>query len=342
MHRWPAALLLTLLAQPGLATDPSVPEAAGTEPAASSASPLVDDSADTDAAPPEDTDSPTSELVPAAAPKAGPAPLGALPPELGRVAREVRHRPLAERMHHISDAMLGRPYLSDPLGEGAGVDADPLARYDVYDCLTFLEEVLALSLAGDPAHAADVRLALRYGQGGPTYGQRRHFMELQWIPGNIRDGWLRDTTAEYGPVVHMEREVTADTWASWAARARFALKDDELPTGTMALDVLDLDAAKAAAPNIRPGTLVLTVRKDRPWKPIWISHVGFVIPAETPTVRHATRMQSRQVRDHGLVWYIDHLRTYDKWPAVGIALLEPVEQGPRALRAVERPEADPG
>ena len=282
----------------------------------------------------DDTDA-GSELVPpppkAAAAVAGPTPIGALPPELVAAAREARGAPLPERMKRISDAMLGRPYLADPLGEGEGVDPDPLARYDVYDCLTFIEEVLALSLAGDPAHAGAIRTSLRYGGRPATYARRRHFMELQWIPGIIAAGWMRDTTAEYGPVKRMEREVTEKTWSTWSARPRFAHRDDELPLGTMRLDVLDLDAAEAAAERIRPGTIVLTVRIDRPWKPIWISHVGFMIPAEEPTVRHATRMAEKQVRDHGFVWYINKLRTYTKWPAAGIALLEPIEQGPRRV-----------
>jgi len=286
----------------------------------------------------DDTDTGTSsDLVPApvATTGPGPTPLGATPQALLDVARSVSDRPLPERMAAVSQAMMGKPYLADPLGEGQGVDADPFARYDVYDCLTFVEEVLALSLAGDPAHAAPVRLGLRYGERPPTYAHRRHFMELQWIPGNIADGWLRDTTAEYGPVVHMEREVTLDTWNSWAARKGFAHTDAELPVGTMQLDVLPLDQALQAVDRIRPGTIVLTVRKDRPWKPIWISHVGFVLPHEpgqAVQVRHATRMSDRKVRDHGLAWYVEHLQTYTNWPAVGIALLEPVDQGPRLAR----------
>jgi hypothetical protein len=285
----------------------------------------------------EDTDAPgAAMLAPTRTRATGPpTPLGALPPELAARALEVSDRPLPERMAAISKQMLGRPYLADPLGEGRGIDADPLARYDVYDCLTFVEEVLALSLAGDPAHAARVRLALRYGDGPIEYRTRRHFMELQWIPGNIADGWLADTTATYGPVTHLERAVDADTWHSWRSRARFAMSDEELPVGTMQLDVLSLDDALAAVDDIRPGSILLTVREDRSWNPIWISHVGFVLPTEAGQprqVRHATRMSSKTVRDHDLAWYLRHLKTYSKWPAVGVAVLEPIEQGPRLAR----------
>jgi len=263
--------------------------------------------------------------------------IGVMPEDVAAAARSARHLPIAERMAKISDTMMGRPYQSDPLGEGFGHDPDPLVRYDVFDCLTFVEEVVALSLAGDPAHAGEVRLGLRYGSNEPSYATRHHFMELQWIPSAIEQGWLRDTTKEYGATLHMEREVTADTWRRWPARHRFALTDDQLPMGIMQLDVLELDTAIDAVDRIRPGTIVLTVRADRAYKPIWISHVGFVVPADKPTVRHATRMASKTVRDHGLEWYLKHLKTYSKWRAVGVALLEPIEQGPRALTTATSP-----
>lgn len=284
-----------------------------------------------------DTDS-DGALVPTTAPSAAPAavlPMGTVPDDLIARALEVRALPLPERMAAISELMLQRPYTSDPLGEGSGVDADPLARYDTYDCLTFLEEVLALALAGDPRHASPVRLGLRYGQDDPTYVHRHHFMELQWVPEAIQNGWLRDTTAEYGTPVAMHRDVDAATWETWRARGRFAHRDDELPVGAMDLQVLSLDDALAAVDRIRPGTLVLTVRVDRPWKPIWTSHVGFVMPhseGKPPQVRHATRMADKVVRDHGLAWYLEHLKTYRNWPVAGVALLEPIEQGPRRAR----------
>lgn len=331
------ALVTLLLTWPAIAAPPAttdLPEddAPPTTTEGASTSDTDEGQADEGTTGPSEPDA--SGVVPVHAPdRVRPPPLGALPDPVVEAAREAASLPLGERMKRISDAWMGRPYVLDPLGEGQGVDADPLARYDGFDCLTFVEEVLALSLAGDPVHAAPVRLSLRYGERTPTYAHRRHFMELQWIPGNLEAGWLRDTTAEYGPVIRLDKEVSLDTWGRWSARPGFALTDDELPTGRMKLDVLSIDDAIAAAPRIRPGTLVLTVRQDRSWKPIWISHVGFVIPdPDEPTVRHATKLVPAGVRDHGLIYYLDKLRTYTRWPVVGVSLLEPIEQGPRVSR----------
>ncbi len=275
----------------------------------------------------EDED--TQDVAPSAL--AQPA-LGSMPPRILDAAVAARDLPLPERMKAVSEPMLGIPYLLDPLGEGEGWDPDPFARYDALDCLTFLEEVLALSMSGDPAFAADIRNTLRYGAGPLDYAHRHHFMELQWLPRNVDAGLIRPISADFGPVVHLSRDVTAATWKSWSKRKLFHLTDAELPIGPMALDVLTITEALKIVDEIPPGTIVLTVRTDRPTIPIWISHVGFTVPAETPTVRHATRMSPGKARDHGLRWYIEHLRTYKNWPALGVSLYAPIEQGPRRAR----------
>lgn len=256
--------------------------------------------------------------------------VGAAPDDLRRIAAEVRDEPLAERVGAISAALLGRPYVNDPMGEGAGHDPDPLARYDQFDCLTFAEEVYSFALAADPVDAARIRDAMRYGAGPIDYEHRRHFMELQWIPGNVADGWLRLTTTEYGDTVTFRKTVDAATWKGWSARKNFAMPDDRLPVGEMVLDVLPLDEALRVADTIRPGSLILTVRTDRAGVPLWTTHVSLLVPKEGggTVLRHATKIGSGGTKDHDFRWYLEHLKTY-RWPVAGIAVLEPVEQGPR-------------
>ena len=97
---------------------------------------------------------------------------------------------------------------------------------------------------------------------------------------------------------------------------------------------MSLDAAEAAADQFPPGAIILTVRQPHDWKPIIISHVGFIIPTEegTPTtMRHATKMAGEKVRDHYLLWYIERLRWF-KRPVEGISVLMPIDQGPRRSR----------
>jgi hypothetical protein len=158
-------------------------------------------------------------------------------------------------------------------------------------------------------------------------------MELQWLPGNVAAGLIRPISADLGQVTTLHKAVSAATWAGWSRRSLFHLADAELPTGDMTLDVLPIAEALRIVDHIPPGTLVLTVRVDRPSVPIWISHVGFTIPADRPTVRHETKMKPGESRDHDLAWYLAHLRTYRNWPALGVSLYAPLEQGPRRIDA---------
>jgi len=263
---------------------------------------------------------------------------GVVPEEVLQAAIDARDLPLGERMERISRPMLGMPYLVDAIGEGTEPDVDPPARYDVYDCLTFVEEVLALAMPADPRSAPMIRSQLRYTNGEPGYSSRRHFMLEQWIPENIASGWLKDITAEFGETHLIEKQVTPRTWAAWKHRRKFQLTDSQLPTGHYTLPVLSLDAAIAAADQIPPGALILTVRRSRDHIPIVVTHVGFVIPSDSePRMRHATKMGRRVVRDERLAWYFDHVRWYDWWQVEGISILMPQEIGPRMSRLPATP-----
>jgi len=72
-----------------------------------------------------------------------PVELGVIPDPVVQAARSAAGLPLAERMKAVSEPLLGLPYEIDGHGEGTGPDVDPPARYDAFDCVTFLEEVLA-------------------------------------------------------------------------------------------------------------------------------------------------------------------------------------------------------
>ena len=262
---------------------------------------------------------------------------GGIPLELLDIARSVAGRPVGERMAAVSAPLLDAPYLNDAAGEGAGPDLDPPARYDAFDCLTFVEEVLALTLPPDPLEAPRVRQSLRYGEGTPvSYQTRNHFMLEQWIPRAIENGWLEDITAEIGETRLLTKQVTPKTWAWWKKRKLFQLADEELPTGDYALQVLAPGAAREALDRIPDGALILTVRESKDYVPIVVTHLGFKVPSKgEPLMRHATRMgKTPRVRNERLAWYLEHIQWYHHWPVAGISVLMPREYGPRRSRLI--------
>ncbi len=264
-----------------------------------------------------------------------------MPPAVVEAVRAAADRPLGERVDAATRAFLGRPYTLDPVGEGQGPDLDVPARYDTFDCMSFVEEALGLVLASDPLGAPAIRDALRYA-GAPAYGKRNHFMEAQWIPRAIAAGLLVDITDRVGRARTLTKEVTPAIWQGWRSRRKFLLSDPELPVGTWRVRYLDLAEAAEAAPRIPTGALVVTLRVERPWSPIITTHVSLVVPGRTePLMRHATKMGKRVVRDDRLSWYMTHLRDYVNWPALGVAVLLPREQGPTAAAAAAAPRAAP-
>jgi hypothetical protein len=222
-------------------------------------------------------------------------------------------------------------------GEGEGHDPDAPARYDRFDCMSFLEEALGMVLAGDPLGAPQIRDALRY-HGAPSYLTRNHFMEAQWIPNGIASGLLEDITDRVGPARTITHDVDGTVWSRWRGRRRFALLDAELPMGRWSLRYLDLAAAAEAAPRIPPGAIVVTLRVPRDWSPVITTHVSLVLPGKSePIMRHATRMGKQLVRDDRLSWYMTHLRDYVRWPSLGVAVLMPREQGPTRAALLPSP-----
>jgi hypothetical protein len=253
----------------------------------------------------------------------------AVPGPVVAAVREVVARPVGERMEAASPPLLGKRYVNEANGEGAGIDADPPARYDAFDCLTFVEEVIALALAGDPLHAPAVRNALRW-DGAPHYENRRHFMEASWVPASVAGGLLEDITGHVGRPRTLRKDVSQDTWRRWGRRALFQLPDVRLPVGTYTLRYLDLQEAVASASRIPSGSVVITLRQPRDWVPIVTTHISLVVSDGTRTVmRHATRMGAQEVRDDSVEWYLRHLSTYVNWRVLGIAVYFPREQGPR-------------
>ncbi len=252
-----------------------------------------------------------------------------MPPEVAALQRSLRGAPLDQRIREVSALWLGSDYLVGPLGEAGGQDPDPVLRYDAFDCLTYIEEVLATALAPDPVSVHEVRMGLRYRDGGPyTYENRRHFMLAEWIPGVVADGWMTDITPTLEGAVRVDRVVTPAAWAGWWGRAALPMDDARLPVGEQTFWYLPLDALLASVDALPDSAVIFFVRQPADHIPIAITHVGLLLQGEAPTLRHASKLGG-MVRDHPLRWYVEHQRQYQKWPMVGGIILTTEDFGPR-------------
>ena len=68
------------------------------------------------------------------------------------------------------------------------------------------------------------------------------------------------------------------------SRSKFHLSDDHFPVGHYQLDAFR-DEASAVLTDIPSGALILTVRENRSYVPIVVTHIGFVVPSPTQSAR---------------------------------------------------------
>ena len=251
----------------------------------------------------------------------------AVPEVVWQQQNESQGLPIGQRMRQSTESLLGLPYILNGIGELQEPDLDPFVRYDGFDCLTFIEEAMALALASDLESLESIRLDLRYHDLEHTYSTRNHFMISQWIPNAVQKGYLKDITHTLGETHVVTKEITRRNWERWRGRHNFNLSPSEFPVGTYRLGVLSLDSALQSIPDIPEGALILVVRQNNPYNPVWISHLGFVVRYSESDVRirHATKLAGGIVKEHYLKWYFEHLRQYRR-PIEGILVLMPQEQ----------------
>jgi len=243
-----------------------------------------------------------------------------------------------------SGLLLGAPYRLTPLGEGAGLDPDPRFRLDAFDCVTLVETALALGHARTLAEARVLLDDLRY-HGAPSFQTRNHYLEAQWLPVNREKGWIADVTAEVGGdlAVVGEKRLTPGSWraAEQAGTTLPGLDPAARPLGTFRLPLLPLDHLVELAPRIPPGTILLVVREDRPWRPYRVTHLGLVVegPRGQRLLRHASDVPgAMRVRDEPLWRFAARSARY-RWPVVGVSLWAIRDGSARAaelLRAAQR------
>lgn len=261
----------------------------------------------------------------------------------GGVSAEVKalsEKPLADRVVGVSAGFVDTPYVVSPLGEGPGhePDPDPTFRLDAVDCLTFVEETMALSLAQNEASVPSVLEQIRYGQ-EPSYEDRNHLMEAQWIPRNVAKGFLKDVTDRYAgkDAVEATKVLTERTWGSKSSQELKLPKARQI-TGTFKLRVVPLDRVLDNAKKVAPGTLMVIVREDLPLKATRITHLGFLIQKKgRPYLRHAARNVFGRVVDEELENFLTRNSKYEKWKVTGVSFFEVTQPAPVKNAAATSP-----
>jgi hypothetical protein len=103
---------------------------------------------------------------------------------------------MSQRIAAVSEYFLGQPYVLGALGEGekSNYDQNPLYRTDAFDCVTYVNTVLAIAFGKNLQGFKGHLLALNYMNGVPVFAERNHFMSVDWNKNNAKKAYVNDIT----------------------------------------------------------------------------------------------------------------------------------------------------
>jgi hypothetical protein len=191
---------------------------------------------------------------------------------LGELAKQ--ESSFSGRVIAVAKRSLDTPYFGGPLGEGpeGKYDTDPLMDLSRVDCVTFVEQTVALA-ASRSYHEAFGRLQkIRYRNGEVAYEKRNHFMITDWIANNR---FCEDVSGK----LKVETETVTRTVGK---KSFFAKTSEDLARGVvdpvMTIHYVPLKHLVEAEKSLPSPALVLLVGKVE-W--LFVLHCGLYVRDES-------------------------------------------------------------
>jgi len=198
------------------------------------------------------------------------------PAELEAWLGEVRlaEEGFAGRLARVVSAGVGTPYENGPLGEGpeGKYDTDPLMDLSRVDCVTFVEQSVALAASSTRDEAFALLQRIRYRAGRIDYESRNHFMVTDWLRNNP---WCVDVSAKLGvPTEAVTRTISR---RAYFERVKAPELGRETADETRTIRVVPPAQAGAAARAIRAPSLIIFVGHVD-W--LFALHTGVYLPGK--------------------------------------------------------------
>ena len=183
---------------------------------------------------------------------------------------------LAGRIDAVSARLLGARYETNPLGGGPEAAEELTISLEGFDCVTYVETVLALAQTGGVEEFVDAVRRLRYERGIIDWFHRNHYM-IDWAENNERRGVIKDITA--GPEA--------------VRKTRVLTVVKGLPEKHATFDCIPKRRIKRIANGIETGDVILFVSAK---KSLDVFHMGLLVRrGEELLLRHATRSKGEVV-----------------------------------------------
>ena len=203
-------------------------------------------------------------------------------------------RGLYQRLDHFSRLFMGRPYRLGPMGESYldSYDSKPLVYIDSVDCMTYVENVLALSIAPSEDSLFVQLQRIRYMDGKIGYTTRKHYMLKDWV-GEGKFAKVLPMAGDTSVVRTMPKnEFFASKGLKYLVNGK--------PAADPMMDLRYLPYQKALAWSNKPykGPMMVVgigfvAKSDK----LDVTHTGFVVlrPGDKPRLRHASSVRKKVV-----------------------------------------------
>jgi cell wall-associated NlpC family hydrolase len=207
----------------------------------------------------------------------------------------------ASRIDFISRHFLGRSYEPNPLIGSADTPEVFTASFERFDCVTYIETVLALALASKVDDFTEWLRKIRYERGRVEWERRNHYM-TRWIRNNERARIIRPVSMPAIPTLTRERILNVvPGLAPQRTRVKCVPKRG-LPRLERYLQTGDL-------------IFFASTRKH-----LDIFHAGIIVRGEKVSMRHASRSKGAVVQQE-LSDFLDANRM------TGVVVMRPQAQG---------------
>lgn len=203
---------------------------------------------------------------------------------------------------YIGADYLGVKYLNSPLGEEKLPDADPLIRFDAFDCTTFVETVVA---GGKLKKLTDIR----YKNGKVDFLSRNHFIESDWLKNN--EDLFQNVSSKYGKTDVKTVVIDKQNWLKKVHGI-----DAEFPIQPVSIEYIPFENLKRIENKKELIVLFITGNSeiyDKIGTDLAVVHMGFLLP--DGRLRHASSTAGCVVD----VDFYDYVKKSD-W--LGVTLVE--------------------
>jgi len=217
------------------------------------------------------------------------------------------HASTVQRIMYYSTLGVGTPYMLSSLGEGplGPYDKDPLVDLTRVDCMTFCEQILALSITDSYDDFIRTLQKIRYAGNVVDIKERNHFVIADWLPNN---SWLvEDVTQMIGgdQCLLMTKTIHRQEFLATLGCLDTAGVASSL---TLSQHYIPKNSISSSTDKFKNGDIICLATHK---KGLFVTHMGFLIISENDELfyRNASRF-GRKVIDESFEHLIERMNKH--------------------------------